>query len=336
MPAATKHNSKPSLIKKIVNHPTIFMLNSFFNLSFSSKNQVKKIQTKPLAKRMLYPVFLLLGLAASFYLLSLVIDSNTFKKVFSTDETQASSIQSINNDETSHSLDDFPLNKGHSNPPITESKNRAPIWSDADLVSKGTETQTFEETIQEDNQRVEKLVQLLVIEQQKTQALNQKLNNQDKQLKELLANTDINIKDQKYITAITQNKENSTLDEKKIQEVDYYNKVQVLLKGNLTSQTSNRQDHQIQKIVALLLKENRIEENTKIESEYTKSLDKESAVRSNEVRSIAIKKNETLWSMAVRAYGSGILYKKIMKANPQITEENAYYLQPGTLIRVPM
>ena len=89
-------------------------------------------------------------------------------------------------------------------------------------------------------------------------------------------------------------------------------------------------------IVNKLLNEDSSKDKTpKKEVEYSKSLTQESAVRSNEVRSIILKKQETLWLLAKRAYGDGKLYLKIMKANPQITEENARYLQPGTLIRIP-
>jgi nucleoid-associated protein YgaU len=65
---------------------------------------------------------------------------------------------------------------------------------------------------------------------------------------------------------------------------------------------------------------------------YKKALEKESDVRKNAVRSITIKKGETLWSIAQRAYGNGGLYKKIIEANPQI---NIKQLFVGQVIRVP-
>lgn len=65
---------------------------------------------------------------------------------------------------------------------------------------------------------------------------------------------------------------------------------------------------------------------------YKQALDKESQVRQNAVRSITIRKGETLWAIAQRAYGNGSQYKKIVDANPQI---NINLLQEGQVIRVP-
>lgn len=72
-----------------------------------------------------------------------------------------------------------------------------------------------------------------------------------------------------------------------------------------------------------------------VDNKYKTSLAQESAVRNNEVRSIVLKKNETLWGLAKRAYGDGMLYKKIIKANPHINEGNVRFLRPGILIRIP-
>lgn len=137
------------------------------------------------------------------------------------------------------------------------------------------------------------------------------------------------------MNSITQ-KENTTISDKtKLEKVDYYNKVRVLLKGQQQNQISTNDHRQLQVIVNQLLNRDNTKENSEEESTYSKSLNKESVVRINEVRSIILKKGETLWGLAKRAYGDGKLYQKIMKANPQINEENARYLQPGTLIRIP-
>lgn len=71
---------------------------------------------------------------------------------------------------------------------------------------------------------------------------------------------------------------------------------------------------------------------TKTNKTYKKALEKESNIRKNAVRSITIKRGETLWSVAKRAYGNGSLYKKIINANPQINLEKLYV---GQVIRVP-
>jgi nucleoid-associated protein YgaU len=55
--------------------------------------------------------------------------------------------------------------------------------------------------------------------------------------------------------------------------------------------------------------------------------------RENEVRYVRVKKGDTLWDIAVRAYGSGFMYPKIFKANPQLKSPDM--LQVGILLRVP-
>ncbi len=83
----------------------------------------------------------------------------------------------------------------------------------------------------------------------------------------------------------------------------------------------------------LLFTKNTIKSTSpKINTEYKIALEKESNIRKNAVRSITIKKGETLWSIAQRAYGNGILYKKIIEANPQ---SNLKQLFVGQVIRVP-
>ncbi len=72
--------------------------------------------------------------------------------------------------------------------------------------------------------------------------------------------------------------------------------------------------------------------NTKTNNTYNKALEKESKVRNNAVRSLTIKKGDTLWSIAQRAYGNGGLYNKIIDANPQINIDTLYV---GQVIRVP-
>lgn len=68
---------------------------------------------------------------------------------------------------------------------------------------------------------------------------------------------------------------------------------------------------------------------------YERALNQESIVRSNAVRSIVVKKGETLWSIAKRAYGDGKYYKKILAANPQIRRNKTVRLVIGQIIRVP-
>ncbi|MEE9326156.1 MAG: LysM peptidoglycan-binding domain-containing protein [Cocleimonas sp.] len=71
-------------------------------------------------------------------------------------------------------------------------------------------------------------------------------------------------------------------------------------------------------------------------TDYKKALSKESDVRNNEMRSIVVKKGETLWAISKRAYGDGLLYKKIIKANPHVFKNGKVLLLVGQVIRVPI
>lgn len=71
-------------------------------------------------------------------------------------------------------------------------------------------------------------------------------------------------------------------------------------------------------------------------SSYKKELIKESSVREHAMRSIVVKKGETLWTIARRAYGNGSLYKKIIEANPHIKKNGKVLLITGQVIRVPI
>jgi hypothetical protein len=71
-------------------------------------------------------------------------------------------------------------------------------------------------------------------------------------------------------------------------------------------------------------------------TDYKNALSKESEVRKNEMRSIVVKKGETLWAISKRAYGDGLLYKKIIKANPHVFKNGKVLLLVGQVIRVPI
>ncbi len=159
--------------------------------------------------------------------------------------------------------------------------------------------------------------------------LTNELNTQNKNLKYQLEKKTTGNKNlpsekavNKYLSsleAIDTNKASKTQN-RKIETTDYYNKV------SLNTNSQNLLQNQINQF---------IESKDKEQTIYLESLKIESKIRSNEVRSIMLKKGESIWMLAKRAYGSGFKYHKIMKANPQITEKNAKHLKIGTIIRVP-
>ncbi len=71
------------------------------------------------------------------------------------------------------------------------------------------------------------------------------------------------------------------------------------------------------------------------ETKFTKALKVEENKRKNSVRSVVVRKGETLWSISKRAYGTGFKYPKILKANPQLKKGSNVRLYIGQVIRVP-
>ena len=67
---------------------------------------------------------------------------------------------------------------------------------------------------------------------------------------------------------------------------------------------------------------------------YLHSLKDAEAERQNEMRTITVKRGETLWKIATRAYGTGHQYKKIFNANPHLTSPDS--ITVGETLRVPL
>ncbi|PCJ84336.1 MAG: hypothetical protein COA54_13875 [Thiotrichaceae bacterium] len=68
--------------------------------------------------------------------------------------------------------------------------------------------------------------------------------------------------------------------------------------------------------------------------DYLKKLNTEGEKRKNEMRTIKVKRGETLWRISIRAYGTGFKYKKIFKANPHLTSPDS--ITTGEILRVPL
>ena len=106
-----------------------------------------------------------------------------------------------------------------------------------------------------------------------------------------------------------------------------------LVSVNQTEPT-DLQHIQLQKEINQLLNKKSIptKDAFKKNTDYKVALSRESTIRKNAIRSITIKKGETLWSIAQRAYGSGAEYTKIINANPQVDFDQLFI---GQVIRVP-
>jgi len=69
--------------------------------------------------------------------------------------------------------------------------------------------------------------------------------------------------------------------------------------------------------------------------QYVAKLQPEAKVHNNEMRTITVKKDGSIWDIAVRAYGDGKKYKKILEANPLI-KKDPKLLKSGITLRVPI
>jgi len=67
---------------------------------------------------------------------------------------------------------------------------------------------------------------------------------------------------------------------------------------------------------------------------YLKKLNTEGEERKNEMRTIKVKRGETLWRISIRAYGTGFKYKTIFKANPHLTSPHS--ISTGEMLKVPL
>lgn len=181
-------------------------------------------------------------------------------------------------------------------------------------------------------EKINKLTKQLIVEQKKTEELSQELSNKNIKLKDpLLKNLNkTNNTDKKSIEAlhkVERHQKHVSGSTTTIEQTDYYNKVRVSL-----SKSNNKESNLQSKVNNLIeIKPSKRETN----SSYINKLAEESKVRINEGRTIRLKKGDSLWSLSKRAYGKGIMYTKILDANPQLTKDNIQKLQTGTVLRVP-
>ncbi|MEE9326145.1 MAG: hypothetical protein V3U71_02540 [Cocleimonas sp.] len=193
--------------------------------------------------------------------------------------------------------------------------------------------QTNVET-QDNSTKIQELTKQLMQQKEKTAELTRLIKVQQDNFGGLLddALKKVSKNDKHYISELekqVEKKSTATKPNKEtITNTDYYNRVVVEPSTHINSQLQNQINQFFTEKESAIV--------NKVELNYVENLSKESDVRKNEVRSIALKKGESIWILAKRAYGDGFQYHKIMKANPHITEKSARFLAPGTMIRVPI
>lgn len=107
-------------------------------------------------------------------------------------------------------------------------------------------------------------------------------------------------------------------------QVDVYNKVNV--------QNVSGKD-QLSTLSDQIGEETEEKVTSKKVDDYTQALKTEVDVRKSEMRIIVVKKGDTLGKIAKRAYGNVMDFKKISKANPELTRPDRIYI--GQKLRIP-
>jgi nucleoid-associated protein YgaU len=115
--------------------------------------------------------------------------------------------------------------------------------------------------------------------------------------------------------------------------VDHFNKVDV---SNIAPQKQASLAQQVAMVAADDSTGNNTGEPEKTASwkDYLAALKKAEAERQNEMRTITVKRGDTLWQISERAYGTGFKYNKIFTANPHLTSPDD--ITVGETLRVPL
>ena len=156
---------------------------------------------------------------------------------------------------------------------------------------------------------------------------------QDKELINKLSSTEVDSVSDNLEKALknVDISENTHIDNSK-KQVDVYNKVNV--------QDSKGTDSlsQLSELITNEIEDAKVSSNTTTtneeDKEYSTEIKKEVVSREKEMRIIIVKKGDTLGKLAKRAYGNVMEYKRIYKANPEITRPDRIYI--GQKIRIPL
>ena len=138
---------------------------------------------------------------------------------------------------------------------------------------------------------------------------------------------------------VTQEQAKTSKVQPKITEeaVDYFNKVEI--SEQRSAPTKNSAPLSLAQKISMLVSDDKsekteIQDNDTNQEKFIASLQSSSEERSNETRTITVKLGDSLWKIAVRAYGSGYEFPRIYKANPHIKNPNL--IRVGEKLRVPL
>jgi len=156
---------------------------------------------------------------------------------------------------------------------------------------------------------------------------------QDKEFMNKLSNTEVDSVSDDLENALENMNisENTHIDNTK-KQVDVYNKITVN-DAQGTDSLSQLSAQISSEIEDATISSTTITTNEE-DKEYSTEIKKEVVAREKEMRIIVVRKGDTLGKIAKRAYGNVMEFKRIYKANPEITRPDRIYI--GQKIRIPL
>jgi len=229
---------------------------------------------------------------------------------------------------------------------VEETKEETKITEPVKTVEKETKSNTVEtaivnqvqKTISSDNKKMTPnevaAIVAAVMQQMNQQKDTATVSNQsvaekkDVELMNSLSDTDVDSVSDDLIKELANIDidENANIDnnDNSKKQIDVYNKVNV--QNSVGDDALSQLSDEINSVINEGVDKNRA-------ASYTANITKEVATRKNEMRIIVVKKGDTLGRIAQRAYGNMRDYKKIYRANPEVTRPDRIYI--GQKLRIP-
>lgn len=113
-----------------------------------------------------------------------------------------------------------------------------------------------------------------------------------------------------------------------LKDINHYNKVVI---GSDIEQKNSSELMKLRNNLNTMMKDSK---QNNIASDYSKAIEKEISIRSNEMKIIIVQKGDTLSKIAEKAYGNRNAYRKIFIANPEVLK-NPNEIFIGQKLRIP-
>ena len=197
---------------------------------------------------------------------------------------------------------------------------------------------TLKQTVQQKNSRLKKediaLIVRNIMLEMKAQNAKKPLKHQqnishDQQLLSSLQSAEV---DTIVTKKVVKTKPKKKIISKKIQEK--VKKRYVTYNAIIINKQEIRNTSDLAKLYASINKIAKKNKKRVLSSAYTKKIRKEIGARRNSMRTIKVRKGDTLGSLAIRAYGDAKYYTKIFSANPDLVD-NPNKISVGQILRVP-